>query len=147
MCSIMIKGVVLSVMPLYHLSYIFADFARFRSIVKSNILRHLKESYAQDPAFYLKCLLCGRSFRVFSSFSSHVSRSHPGTLVDDPYDNERISPEFEKMDLDSPTEADVSSALDVTSEMSFSEEDPVPDPSLSAGKFIVGLKEKYLLIF
>ena len=76
-----------------------------------------------------------------------MSRLQPGTLVDDAYDNERISLEFEKMDLDAPTEADVSSALDVTAEHSFSEEDPIPDRSLSAGKFIVGLKEKYLVSF
>lgn len=62
----------------------------------------------QDPAFLLKHLLCGQSFHVFSSFSSHVSPSYPDTLVDNSHDNERISPAFEEMDLDAPAEADVS---------------------------------------
>jgi uncharacterized C2H2 Zn-finger protein len=37
----------------------------------------------------MNCKVCGRSFRVFSSFSSHVSHSHPGTLAENAYENKK----------------------------------------------------------
>jgi uncharacterized C2H2 Zn-finger protein len=67
----------------------YCEFCSFRSIVKSDVMKHLKESHVQEPGFHMNCKVCGRSFRVFSSFSSHVSHSHPGTLAENAYENKK----------------------------------------------------------
>ena len=71
-------------------------FCPFKSVVKREIFKHLKECHAQDPGFHVRCLLCWRTFKVVSSFSSHVSRLHPGIPAKSAYDNEITSTEIEQ---------------------------------------------------
>ena len=65
-------------------------YCSFRCSTKKDILRHLSECHINDPGFCMKCLLCGRSFRVFSSFTSHVSHSHPGVSTENAYNCEAV---------------------------------------------------------
>ena len=54
--------------------------------IKKRPSQALKESHINDSGFQIKCLLCGRTFKVYSSFTSHVSRSHPSVSTENAYD-------------------------------------------------------------
>lgn len=113
------------------------------------MFKHLKESHANDPGFYINCLLCGHTFKIVSSFSSHISRSHHGTTAENAYDS--------KMSYEDPTEESSSQLAscdiilnDFADESNDVEAANVDEPSqygvsFSAGHFIVGLKEKHLV--
>ena len=128
----------------------FCGLCPFRSATKSSILKHLKESHSQDPGFHLRCLLCSRSFTVFSSFTSHVSRSHPGTLVENAYDNEISNDQLSEDSVtdtgDVPIElAELQTTTAMSDENTAAADVTAHDVALSAGKFLVGLKEKHLV--
>lgn len=92
----------------------------------------------------MKCLLCGRSFTVFSSFTSHVSRSHPGISTENAYNCEAVCPEtgdFES-DMDEVTSHEPSTDPCVNSN-----DNGISHRQMSAANFIVGLKEKHLVWF
>ena len=59
----------------------------FKSSVKKHLLKHLKECHTNSLGFHIKCLLCGRTFKVYSSFTSHVSRCYSGVSMDHAYSN------------------------------------------------------------
>ena len=113
-------------------------FCSFRSVVKKDILKHLKESHVNERGFCIGCALCGRSFTVFSSFTSHVSRLHPGVSAESAYDDDAVCTE---METDMIMEEVDAAFPDVENE----EEHSISDISLSVANFIVGLKEMYLV--
>lgn len=41
-----------------------------------NLLNHIKFSRSHEPNFLIKCADCGRSFKKFNSFKSHIQRKH-----------------------------------------------------------------------
>ena len=44
------------------------------------LLKHVKDVHSFDPGFRIECGACGQSFRVFSSYTEHVSRRHPSIV-------------------------------------------------------------------
>ena len=124
-------------------------FCSSKSMERRVMFKHLKESHANDPGFYINCLLCGRTFKIVSSFSSHISRSHHGTTAENAYDS--------KMSYEDPAEESSSQLAscdiipnDFADESNDVEAADVDEPSqydvsFSAGHFIVGLKEKHLV--
>ena len=62
------------------------SFCSFLSAARKDLLKHLKDSHVNEQGFFIKCLLCARTFRVFSSFTSNVSRSHPGMAMENAYE-------------------------------------------------------------
>ena len=89
-----------------------------------------------------------RSFRVFSSFSSHVSRLHPGTLAENAYENNTVVPdEAQNVDMDVGTVS--SEQISLQEELVSATEgfDCAAMLKLSAGQFIVRLKEQHLVSY
>ena len=133
------------------------QFCSFVSSTKKTLLKHIKESHANDHGFLIKCLLCDRSFRIFSSFTSHVSRSHPGVTTESAYQynvatehqegsnaeiEENQNHRFDEADHDYPSDCP---NHDDTPSFPAVYDDAVARLSMSAGRFIVGLKEKHLV--
>ena len=54
----------------------------FRTRDNKSLIQHLKDALSFEPGFRIECGICGQSFRVFSSYTSHVSRKHPGIAAD-----------------------------------------------------------------
>lgn len=127
-------------------------FCSFLSVTRKDLLKHIKESHVHDIGFSMNCLLCGRTFRVFSSFTSHVSRCHPGVLAETAYET------YQKSNLHSTQEEDdynglLSSMENESNDMecrssavALNDQSSIEDKIyMSAGSFIVGLKEKHLV--
>ena len=53
-------------------------YCSFRSQGKKSLLQHVRDVHSLEPRFSIDCAVCGQCFRVFSSYTSHVSRKHPG---------------------------------------------------------------------
>ena len=113
------------------------QFCSFSSATKRDIIKHLKDSHVNENGFFMKCLLCDRTFCVFSSFTSHVSRSHPRIAMENAYESEMNRSTPSTSQVESEEQDDTSLFLD-----SSVDHDHVTDVSFSAGNFIVGLKEK-----
>lgn len=134
------------------------QFCSFVSLTKKALLKHIKESHVHDHGFFIKCLLCDRSFRVFTSFTSHVSRSHPGVAAESTYqcnsatahgENDTITDGDDQnhwhFDRDEANHDDVDGNTDENGYPVRLDNDAVAKLSESAGRFIVGLKEKHLV--
>ena len=111
-------------------------FCSFSSAAKKDILRHIKDCHALEPCFCIKCLICARKFRVYSSFTSHVSRSQPGVKVENAYlcddDSDNEPPSDPQMQTNSMELDDLKLNDNV-------------DISHCSGTFLTGLKEKHLV--
>ena len=87
----------------------------------------------------MKCLLCGRTYKVFSSFTSHVSHSHPGVSSEDAYSNDVIQTCNSEAELYVNLSTDESPNFPPTCTHDVVE--------MTAANFIVGLKEKYMVSY
>ena len=114
------------------------EFCSFVSNSRKDVLKHLKDCHVNEPGFFLRCLMCSRKFKVFSSFTSHVSRCHPGVLVENAYESSKNHNEStgndEMLLNDQQNSSDDPEARFVSQDISY-----------SAGSFIIGLKEKHLV--
>lgn len=111
----------------------------------------LKDCHSQEPGFFIHCSLCARKFRVYKSFTSHVSRSHPGVTVERAFKN--VARSIINQPFQEPSEYPCES-------MFVEQHDPIEesiiqdqqsttavniDVTCCAGNFILGLKEKHLV--
>lgn len=111
-------------------------FCSFKSSMKNNLLKHLKECHSNNPGFHINCSLCSRTFKVFSSFTSHVSRSHPGVILANAYNCQA------RMELE--LEAETDHFCDIN-EYHPPDTESSNTAQMSAAHFLVGLKEKYMV--
>ena len=127
---------------------LMCSFCSFQSLSRKDLLKHLKESHINDAGFQIKCLFCGRTFKVYSSFTSHISCSHPSVSTEDAYDCqpvERLMPLSREMVsiIDSPNQL-TSATIESTSndrQMAVT----LPTIQMTAAKFLIELKKKYIV--
>ena len=127
------------------------QFCSFFSTARTDVLKHLKASHVNEPGFFINCLLCARTFRVFSSFTSHVSRCHPGIAVEKAYDSKitkHLTNQVEFEEQQNSFDCNIDDSDRSTTNHEAAQLEPRVDHYdlvSSAGNFIVGLKEVHLV--
>lgn len=134
----------------------FCRFCCFRCPSWRSWLRHTFEAHSFEPSFNFTCEIngCTSSFKLLSSYFSHLNRKHPSHLALEPSASTDENLSILANSQDSNTASHCNEV--VTSYYDISGDDEVPDtcdhdrpPTLAGGAkrsgalFLLTLKEKY----
>lgn len=79
-----------------NMAYTCCFCSRFVVGTFKKLLSHIKFSHSHEPNFLITCADCGRSFKKFNSFKSHIQRKHTKKdELEDVNGNDADSPEDE----------------------------------------------------
>ena len=112
----------------------WCTFCSFSSVVKKDVLVHMKDCHALEPGFCIKCLRA-RKFRVYSPFTSNISRFHPGVKLENAFlcdDKPSYEPPSDPVEGDNDDHMPPVKRVDI---------------SHCSGTFLAGLKEKHLVFY
>ena len=121
---------------------LMCSFCSFQSLSRKDLLKHLKESHINDAGFQIKCLFCGRTFKVYSSFTSHISRSHPSVSTENAYDCQPVERLMVSI-IDSPNRHQPPLRVHQNNDRQMAV--TLPTIQMTAAKFLIELKKKYIV--